>query len=282
MEKRGKLRLAVDNSPRSHTSPLPPNSSTEIWRTIGIIGGAGPRATAYAATRLVELCQRYYNAVDDADFPQWLVSSIPSFGLNSCGCESARSSKAQLIKALRGMESAGVEVAIIACNTLHQFQNEVEKGLNLRIVSLPDCGAKAVARSGIKRVAVLCSEESERLQLHHSLLRRYGVETVKLPPTLRRQTTRLIERVMAGAPSTTLSSDFNKLCAGAEEAGAEAILLGCTELSCINQYLPHSVPVVDCLNASLEQLLEFARIDAGVALKLNQYTNNAQSSGGEI
>ena len=52
-------------------------SESPIWKTIGILGGMGPEATAELYKRIVQICQRDFGAKYDSDFPTIFIYSMP-------------------------------------------------------------------------------------------------------------------------------------------------------------------------------------------------------------
>ena len=46
-------------------------------KTIGIVGGAGPIASSFLYSTILEICQKQYKANDYSDFPEIILVSYP-------------------------------------------------------------------------------------------------------------------------------------------------------------------------------------------------------------
>lgn len=94
-------------------------------KTIGILGGMGPVASADTYVALVKTCQQKYNAVQDSDFPAVVLYSLPLSDFSHKGfsdnLDKQRVLVEQLVVALKRLENFGAEAIIIDCNTVHYF-----------------------------------------------------------------------------------------------------------------------------------------------------------------
>ena len=70
-------------------------------RTIGLIGGLGPFAGAYALNRLFEMAASDYGCEEDEDFPEIILSSVPFKGTSLAGLQENNAVKT----ALRGIDT---------------------------------------------------------------------------------------------------------------------------------------------------------------------------------
>jgi aspartate racemase len=95
-------------------------------KKIGIIGGVGPQATAYIYEKLIASAQKNHGAVDNADYPDVLIASVPvpDFISSKKDLEEA---KRMLIEAAKGLERAGCQALCIGSNTVHILLSDLEK-----------------------------------------------------------------------------------------------------------------------------------------------------------
>ena len=90
------------------------------FKTVGILGGMGPEATASLYLEIVKIFQKKFNAKYDKDFPPFFIysSPIPDVVENQFNEEI-------LIKLLqegaKKIESAGANFMVVACNTVQKY-----------------------------------------------------------------------------------------------------------------------------------------------------------------
>lgn len=85
---------------------------------IGIIGGAGPNAGSLLFNTLIGVCQTKYNCKKDAEFPHVVLLNFPfSDMLSKDKCDETITKELQ--SCFDSLENYGVNIAAIACNTLH-------------------------------------------------------------------------------------------------------------------------------------------------------------------
>lgn len=228
-------------------------------KKIGVFGGAGPWASAHAVLGIVQRSQWDYHAVEDDEYPEIILRSVPLQGFGAKGVEDKDIVRKQLVEHFNRFAQDGTDIAVIACNSLHIYHAELqETHPDMHIVNLPVEGAKAVAAQGAERVGVFCSASSREDNLHEAALREEGINPIL--PTEDQQTriNGLIRSVMAGNTGAREAQAFRLLSAEFKAAGAQALLSGCTELSYLSHKFQSDVPVVDCLYASITKALELA------------------------
>jgi hypothetical protein len=100
--------------------------STPITRTLGIVGGTGPAATAFAFSRLISLCQTEYGATQDTDFPNIIVTNLPVPGVSETGPDDKndtdKATRHTLARSYKILTDAGAEIIYMACNTLQSHR----------------------------------------------------------------------------------------------------------------------------------------------------------------
>ncbi len=227
-------------------------------KTIGIIGGMGPQATADLYMAVVGLFQRRFGARYDADFPPMLIHSVPAPELVERLEDEARLA-AMLEAAARGLEAAGAEVLAIACNTAHIVQHRVAAAVGVPVLDLPSEAAAAAAAAGCRTVGLLATGLTLDRGLYRAPCERLGMELIEPDAAQRALLTRAIMAVLGGeeleAPRRDLAALLEELAA----SGADAALLGCTDLGPLVCGQALALPVLDSTAVLAEALVREAR-----------------------
>lgn len=202
----------------------------DTWRSpvLGVLGGMGPAATV----AFLDALTRATPARTDQEHIDTVVlnhSTTPdrTARLN----DPAEPDPTPYLKGdLELLARLGADGAVILCNTAHAFLDEDD--LPLPLLSIVEVGADAalVAAGGPGgEVTLLATDGTLSSRLYQDALERRGV-AVRLPgpEDQRRVMAMIYDGVKANVPVAT--EDFSAL---VEElrAGADAVLLGCTELS---------------------------------------------------
>ena len=135
-------------------------------KTIGVLGGMGPEASSNLYSKIIKYAQQEYGAVQDFDYPPIIIYSLPLFGFDETGIVDETTVKKQLIDGVKKLESAGCDLIIIACNTVHSYYHEMQSTVNVPIFNIIEETKKRVIKLGYKKVGLFASESTNKLQLY--------------------------------------------------------------------------------------------------------------------
>ena len=227
-----------------------------------IIGGMGPQASLELHQRIIRRASAN-GARDGTDFPYIVHLSlpVPDFIAN----ESRRSEALEIIiNELKNIDASMDDVIIIACNTAHLLQPDIEQRLNIRITSMVDAAIDYVSRHH-KTIQLLASPTTIRTGLYDKPLKAAGV-TVLTPDKDEEQALEVIIRaVISGQAIPQSALDKIPIIAQSEQANATnhpPVLLGCTELSCAFAKKPNTIdPMNILINHLSAQMSAIAKPD---------------------
>jgi aspartate racemase len=199
-------------------------------RTIGVLGGMGPAATAKFHQLLVaELNKR--GVKQDSHFPKIISLSIPLQDWNETGALDKYSVRRQIQRGLNWLESLGAEIIAVPCNTVHEFVDST------KVVNIVDA---TMARIAYEPVGVVCSRQTRDSALYDPG-RLYCADQSAIDNT--------IAAVLTGA-----RPDISPMLRELMDQGAETIVIGCTELSLCQYYVPLIV-ILDALQILAEEVV---------------------------
>jgi aspartate racemase len=238
---------------------------------VGILGGMGPQAGLDMAAKLVAMTRTQR----DQDHIPFLLFSLPgavpdrtAFLLGETSENPAHAIAAQL----ETMAEMGVTIAVIACNTAHAapiFDVVLdilrEKDVKLPLVNLVRETVAYIGRRhpGIRKVGILGTQGTYQAHLYDSALADAGLQAV-LPHADVRE--RIVHAIIYGAGfgiKTTpgpVSEEARRRAVAAlkhlQQLGAEAIVLGCTELPlAVSVEDIDGIPILDPAKIAVENLI---------------------------
>lgn len=219
--------------------------------TLGILGGMGPHAGLRFCEILLQLSIERYHAQRNADFPHFLLSNLPVPDLISSR-EDEELTVAMVEAEAKRLEVAGADLIVLACNTMHLFESRFRQATDARFISLIDAVMRNVQRDGRKMVGLLGSMTTMQSDLYSAPLHRAGIELVLPSLTEQQELNRCIQAIIAHRSSDRDRGLLHYLIESLHKKGAEAVILGCTELPQI--FMPSSVhvPVYDSLRILAE------------------------------
>lgn len=214
----------------------------------------GPQASLELHRRMIQ--QALANgAKDGTDFPHIVHLSlpVPDFIAN----ESRRSETLEIIiNELKNIDASMDDVIIIACNTAHLLQPDIERQLNIRITSMVDAAIDYVSRHH-KTIRLLASPTTIRTGLYDKPLKAAGVAVLTPDKDEEQVLEVIIHAVISGQAIPQSALDKIPIITQSEQANAAnyinnypsspPVLLGCTELSCAFTKKPNTIDPVNIL-----------------------------------
>jgi len=220
-------------------------------KIIGIIGGMGPEATADLYLRIIKVTP----AKRDQDHPRVIIysnSKVPDRTAAILG--TGPSPMPELIRAGKRLEEGGADFIIIPCNTAHYFLEPLQKELRVPILNMIKLSAKAAhtTQPKVKKAGLLATDGTIKSGIYRTAFSEVGIEIIE--PIHEGQLdvmNAIYQCIKAGNlidGGVLLRGVANKLIA----AGAELIILGCTEVSLVLRQGDLAVPVLDPLQILAE------------------------------
>lgn len=225
--------------------------------SIGIIGGMGPQASALLHTLIVNAVPKELNVQECDRFPLITHVSIPAVDFISQP-ELRHKNRTLVLNAVKAINSTQPDFVIMACNTAHLLIDEIPELQALPLLSLPDTAVQLAAKSGIQNLGLLASPTTVKTGLYHKAANKHGMTVTTLASRSAPLTETIIRDIIAGASPDDVVGNMSTLIDELRAAGAEAVLLGCTELSVAAQGLARK-DTIDPLHAVVAELMQRIR-----------------------
>jgi aspartate racemase len=224
-------------------------------RTIGILGGMGPAATADLFAKLIAAS----DAKRDQDHLRILIDNNPRIpNRNDAIAGRGPSPGPQLAAGARGLEQAGADVLIIACNTAHAFQSEIEAAVSIPLLSMIHATIDAAMDRGGERFGVLAADGCRRARLYDRAFEARGGKALLLDDAAQAEFMDLIFRVKAGDTGADVRRRMAALALSLNARGAQAIVAACTEVPLVLSPDTLAIPVINSTDALVSRAIAFA------------------------
>jgi aspartate racemase len=227
-------------------------------KTIGILGGMGPEATADLYYRIVKTTP----VERDQDHPRTIIysnSKVPDRTPAITG--GGESPLPEMLMAARSLEGAGAEFLIIPCNTAHYFIEELRSALGIPVLHMIEMTAKHVSWEypDAKTVGLIATDGTLSSGIYETFFREAGMKV--LVPTADLQSSAMdaiYKHIKKGdlEAGRKISLDVARELVG---RGADLVLCGCTEISLVLKQGDIAVPVVDPLQVLAEIAVRVGR-----------------------
>jgi len=160
----------------------------------------------------------------------------------------------------QALVAAGAELIVLCTNTMHKVADTIADAISVPFVHIADTTAEAVRAHGHESVGLLATAYTMEQDFYVGRLRdRHGL-TVITPNTDDRATVHRViyEELCVGVVSDASREDYRRIMRALADEGAEAILLGCTEIDLLVGPQDSPVPVFDTTRLHAERAVQLA------------------------
>jgi aspartate racemase len=226
-------------------------------KMLGVLGGMGPLASAEFMRALTLATP----AARDQDHIPTVLWSDPRIPDRTAAREGGEDPLPALLRGLRGLEVAGCGAVAIPCNTAHGWFEPMQAATSMRLLHIVDAAREALLGLGIRqgRIGLMGTRATLAMRLYQERLPSHEVilpepaemEALVSPSIALVKANRVAE---AYAPLATMARRLM-------DRGAEAVVLGCTEIPlgvAAGPALPF--PVVDTVDALARAAIRWFRI----------------------
>lgn len=224
-------------------------------KTVGIIGGMGPAATVDFFAKLVAAT----GAERDQDHLRILIDNNPRVPDRNAAIAGRGESPGPLLaESARGLQRSGADVIVIACNTAHAFQPDIEAAISIPLLSMIDATVDASLAAGAQRVGVLAADGCRRAGLYQRAFADRGIEALLPNDDAQQDFMRLIYRIKAGDTGVETRTSMRGLAIGLNARGAQAIIAACTEVPLVLDADSLATPLISSTDALVARTVAYA------------------------
>jgi aspartate racemase len=201
-------------------------------KTLGVLGGMSWESTSVYYKLLNQGVAQRLGGLHSARLLLHSVDFAPLAAQQAAGDWAAAAHT--LVQAAQGLRAAGAQGLLLATNTMHKVADQIEQQSGLPLLHIADPTGQALRAAGVQRVALLgtrftMEDDSivmRRLQTQHGL-------SVQVPNAEDRALMHRViyEELCKGVVKPESRAAIVALIARQAAAGAQAVILGCTEIS---------------------------------------------------
>jgi aspartate racemase len=215
-------------------------------KTIGMLGGMSWESTTIYYQSINREVQKRLGGVHSAKL---LIHSC-DFAEMSVLQKSGKWDEAngKVADAARSVAKAGADFILIACNTMHTAAARAEEAAGKPLLHIADPLGEAIRKSGVTRVGLLGSQFTMTRDdiIRGPLTGKYGIDVIVPEGDDARETDRVVyEELVRGKFLESSRAAYRDIMARLVRRGADAIILGCTEIPLLVKEGDAQVPTFD-------------------------------------
>jgi aspartate racemase len=212
---------------------------------IGLIGGMSWESSAEYYRIINREVRRRLGGVHSARSLMWSVDFGEIERLQHQGDWDALTEKMK--DAAIRLERGGADFIVICTNTMHRMADAVTEAVNIPLLHIADPTAQKVKAAGVTKVGLLGTAFTMEQDFYKGRLRDlFGLDVLVPPAPDRRIVHDIIyQELVAGEVLAESRAAYRKIIAGLVAQGAQAVILGCTEIMLLISEEDSAVPLFD-------------------------------------
>jgi len=227
-------------------------------KTIGLLGGMSWESTTSYYKALNEGIRRELGGLHSAKICLYSVDFEPIGKLQHQGfwAETAEI----LIEAAQAVEAGGADFLLICTNTMHKVAPEIEAALSIPVLHIADATAKKLVEDKIQKVGLLGTRFTMEQDFYKNrLIEKFGIDVI-VPHKDQRQAVHdiIYKELCLGVVSEKSRGQYLSIINELAESGAEAVILGCTEIAMLIQQKHTLVPLYDTTEIHANEAVKVA------------------------
>lgn len=200
-------------------------------KTIGLIGGLSWESSAEYYRIINQATQKRLGGLHSAKCQLYSFDFAEIEALQTAG--DWDSASARMVEAARKLQRVGADGIVICSNTMHLAAETVEAALTIPLLHIADATAEPILTAGLRTVGLLGTRFTmERAFYRGRMAQRFGLD-VKIPPEAGRVIVHdiIYDELVRGVIRDDSRKKYQDVIQELAAAGAEAVVLGCTEIS---------------------------------------------------
>lgn len=165
-----------------------------------------------------------------------------------------------MIDAAKRLEKGGADFIVICTNTMHKMADEIQENVKIPLLNIADATAEKVKNRGIKKVGLLGTKFTMEEDFYKGrLIDKYGLQ-VLIPNENDRQIVHdvIYKELCLGIVNPESKEKFIKIIKNLVSNGAEAVILGCTEIPLLIKQDDVEIPIFDTTRIHAEAAVEWS------------------------
>ena len=213
-------------------------------KTIGLIGGMSWESTVLYYKIINTVIKQNLGGLHSA---KCVLYSVDFQEIEQCQVNGDWDKSAAILSdAASRLEKAGADFIVICTNTMHKVANQIQNAIRIPILHIADVTADELLKNAIKTVALLGTKYTMEQDFYKSRLTAKGI-TVLVPENDDRLLINdiIYNELCLGTISPASRESYLAIMNKLKAAGAQAIILGCTEIGMLVSQENTNIPLFD-------------------------------------
>ena len=212
---------------------------------IGLIGGMSWESSAEYYAIINRAVRDRLGEPHSARILMWSVDFEPIERLQHEGDWAALG--AEMAEAARRLENGGADFIVLCTNTMHRLAGDIAQAVSIPLLHIADPIGEAIAKADYERVGLLGTRFTmEQAFYKDRLAERFGLRVLTPPAEDRTVVHDIIyKELISGIVSEASRQAYREVIARLVDQGAEAVILGCTEIMLLVKPEDSAVPLFD-------------------------------------
>lgn len=166
----------------------------------------------------------------------------------------------RMAEAAASLERAGADVVILCTNTMHKLVDDIQAAIRIPFLHIADATAERVKAAGIQRIGLLGTRFTMEEDFYRGRLEQRHQLTVLTPPPAQRETVHRViyDELCLGQIREESRAAYREIIADLAAAGAQGILLGCTEIELLVRPEDSPLPLFPTTRIHAEAAVDWA------------------------
>jgi aspartate racemase len=227
-------------------------------KTIGLLGGMSWESTAGYYKAINEGIRNSLGGLHSAKIAMYSIDFDPIEKLQHNGDWDGTAKI--LAEAAKKVQSAGADFLLICTNTMHKVAPQIEEAINIPLLHIADATAEVLVEKGIKTVGLLGTAFTMEQDFYKGRLSdNYGL-TVLIPKEIDRAIVHdvIYKELCLGKALPASKAEYIRIIESLANQGAEAVILGCTEIGMLVDQTDTEVTLLDTTYIHAQKAVKWA------------------------
>ncbi len=213
-------------------------------KTIGLIGGMSWESTSAYYQIINETVKHLLGGLHSA---KCVLYSVDFHEIEECQSKGDWDKSAEILtQAAKSLEKAGADYIVICTNTMHKVADQIQKNIGVPILHIAEVTADELLKHKINKVALLGTKYTMEQDFYKKKLTDRGIEVLVPEDTDRVTVNNVIyQELCLGTILEESKKAYLNIIDRMAKAGAQGIILGCTEIGLLIKQSDTSIPLFD-------------------------------------
>ena len=227
-------------------------------KTIGLLGGMSWESTLEYYRTINEGIKKALGGLHSAKIVMYSVDFAPIEKLQHTG--DWEGTAKILSEAAQSIQAAGADFLLICTNTMHKVAPQIEAAIQIPLLHIADATAEILVNGGINSVGLLGTAFTMEQEFYKGrLINNYGLQVLVPNEDDRQIVHRIIyQELCLGKIESNSKAEYLRIIDTLAAQGAEAVILGCTEIGMLVNQTDTDVRLLDTTAIHAEKAVEYA------------------------